>query len=237
MRITVLGTAIDRIGQLLADHREAVVGLETERYGAVIVTCAAKPAGARVHDVLVDELGPELVRTGVHSLPMILGTDLRRRGLMLATAESCTGGMIGSWLTDVSGSSAWYWGGVVSYANAAKTQLLGVSTRSLDQYGAVSEETARAMAAGIQALSDADIGLAVTGIAGPDGGSPEKPVGTVWIAIAASDDHTVGCRFSGDREMVRRKTASVALLAVERMLYDERPTTLSGGWVDRVRSW
>ncbi len=140
---------------------------------------------------------------------------LAAAGLVLVTAESCTGGLIGRYLTDVPGSSRWYWGGVVSYANAAKERMLGVPAAVLERYGAVSAETVVAMARGALAVSGAGLALAVSGIAGPDGGTPEKPVGTVWLATArpGGDPACVSCRFSGGRDAVRRKAAVAGLLA------------------------
>ena len=110
-----------------------------------------------------------------------LGLLLKNRGLSCATAESCTGGLIGATLTDIPGSSEWYRGGVISYANEAKTRLLGVSGAMLATRGAVSEEVALAMAQGACGVLCADVALASTGIAGPGGGSTAKPVGTVWL--------------------------------------------------------
>ncbi len=116
---------------------------------------------------------PELVLT--------LALELKRRGLMMATAESCTGGLIAGACTDVSGSSDWFERGFVTYSNAAKTELLGVPAELIHQHGAVSEPVARAMAAGALAHSPAQLAVAVTGVAGPTGGSADKPVGTVWF--------------------------------------------------------
>ncbi|OHX10863.1 damage-inducible protein CinA [Chromobacterium sphagni] len=142
-----------------------------------------------------------------------LGAILLGRGESVATAESCTGGLIAAALTDIPGSSAWFSHGIVSYGNQAKQQLLGVQASSLIDHGAVSEMVVREMAAGVQALADADWAVAVSGIAGPDGGSPEKPVGLVWLAIAHPGGQVEAwhCHFSGDREAVRLKTVQEAL--------------------------
>jgi len=131
----------------------------------------------------------------------------------VATAESCTGGWIAKCLTDVAGSSAWYRGGVVAYSNALKRHLLGVAPELLETYGAVSEAVALAMARGALAATGADEAVAVTGVAGPGGGSADKPVGTVWIARArrGGQPHAVHYRFDGDREAVRRATVAEAL--------------------------
>ena len=137
---------------------------------------------------------------------------LLQRGWMLATAESCTGGMIAAACTDIAGSSAWFERGFVTYSNAAKCELLGVDPALIDAHGAVSEPVARAMAAGALARSAAQVAVAVTGVAGPGGGSAEKPVGTVWFGFAFAIDgdtgalHSERCRFDGDRAAVRTAT-------------------------------
>lgn len=141
-----------------------------------------------------------------------LATVLRSRGLMLATAESCTGGLIAAACTELSGSSDWFERGFVSYSNAAKTELLGVPASLIAQHGAVSEAVARAMAAGALAHSRAACAVAVTGVAGPTGGSADKPVGTVWLAWAtAAGVQTEHHRFPGDRADVRQATVRRAL--------------------------
>lgn len=134
----------------------------------------------------------------------------------VATAESCTGGWIAKALTDVAGSSACFGYGVASYSNAAKRRLLGVGAETLERHGAVSEETVVEMARGVLELSDADYGVAVSGIAGPGGGSPEKPVGTVWFGWSTKAAQGVRVRtrreqLAGDREAVRRASVHIAL--------------------------
>ena len=150
-----------------------------------------------VNQVLVDRLAGELLN----------------RSARLTTAESCTGGWIAKTLTDMQGSSAWFEYGFVSYGNNAKQDLLSVPADTLEAHGAVSQETAEAMAQGALAAATADYSVAVTGIAGPDGGTVEKPVGTVWIAWAGPKHRVASCchRFEGDRDMVRRQTVSAAL--------------------------
>ncbi|HSN17251.1 MAG TPA: nicotinamide-nucleotide amidase [Gammaproteobacteria bacterium] len=142
-----------------------------------------------------------------------LGEKLGLRKLSLATAESCTGGWIGKVLTDVSGSSGWFERGFITYSNESKVAMLGVRQPSLDAYGAVSETVAREMAEGAAHWSRAQVAVAVTGIAGPDGGSLEKPVGTVWIAWRWADGKVEARHFlfEGDRESVRRQTVLAAL--------------------------
>ena len=142
-------------------------------------------------------------------LAEIAGDLLRAQKLTLATAESCTGGLIGHRLTDISGSSDYFVGGVVAYSNQVKEKLLGVSADTLTQYGAVSELTALEMARGVRRLLDSDIAVAVTGIAGPGGGSPEKPVGLVYIALSAGDQE-VCRRFVFDHDRAGNKSASAA---------------------------
>lgn len=112
---------------------------------------------------------------------------LKENGLTIATAESCTGGLIGKSLTDISGASSVYWGGVISYDNSVKENVLGVKKETLDTLGAVSYDTACQMAIGVKSLLKTDIGISTTGIAGPGGGTPQKPVGTVYVAIADKD--------------------------------------------------
>ncbi|WP_159877164.1 MULTISPECIES: nicotinamide-nucleotide amidohydrolase family protein [Aquitalea] len=145
-----------------------------------------------------------------------LGEQLLQRGETIATAESCTGGMIAAALTDIAGSSAWFGYGMVSYSNQAKQDLLGVSAVTLEAHGAVSEAVVREMVAGARERAAADWAVAVSGIAGPGGGSAAKPVGTVWLAIAGPGGAGrvfVRC-FSGDRAAVRLQTVQVALTAV-----------------------
>ncbi|MFP4500081.1 MAG: CinA family protein [Candidatus Hydrogenedentota bacterium] len=138
--------------------------------------------------------------------------QLAPRGRTLATAESCTGGLIAGTLTDVAGASSVFVGGVVAYTNTIKERLLGVPSDALAQDGAVSEAVARAMAAGARKRLGATYAVAVTGIAGPGGGTEEKPVGLVYIAVACPEDVTVHRhQFAGDRGAVRRQTVDAAL--------------------------
>lgn len=149
-----------------------------------------------------------------------LAASLQDRRLMLMTAESCTGGWIAKVLTDLPGSSAWFHAGLVTYSNAAKQALLGVNQATLERTGAVSEETVLEMVAGALARSGVDAAVAVTGIAGPDGGSADKPVGTVWIGWMrrGADPCARLFRFSGDREAVRRQTVAAALSGLRKNL-------------------
>ncbi len=149
----------------------------------------------------------------LEALSRRVGEALRERSLTLATAESCTGGWVAAVVTHTAGSSAWFDRGFVTYANEAKTAMLGVRPETLQTHGAVSLETAREMAAGALANSNALISLAITGIAGPTGGSPDKPVGTVCFAwcLRGQAPEAERCRFSGDREAIRRQAVIHAL--------------------------
>ena len=145
-------------------------------------------------------------------LVLDLARELKARGHTMATAESCTGGLIAGACTEVSGSSEWFERGFVTYSNAAKTELLGVPVELIAQHGAVSEPVARAMAAGALAHSPAQLAVAVTGVAGPTGGSADKPVGTVWFGWATpAGTFTEHQRFDGDRAAVRAATVRPAL--------------------------
>ena len=149
----------------------------------------------------------------LHQLAIELGDKLRVRGWMLATAESCTGGWVGQLVTAIPGSSQWYERGFITYANAAKVEMLGVPEATLATYGAVSEETAAAMAAGALANSHAQAALAISGIAGPGGGTPQKPVGLVCYGWALADGTVMSstCRLDGDREEIRSRAVAAAL--------------------------
>lgn len=149
-----------------------------------------------------------------------VGEVLRERGWRLSTAESCTGGWIAKLMTDIAGSSEWFEAGVVSYSNAAKQKLLSVPAGHLRDHGAVSEPVARAMAEGARARIGGDIAVAVTGVAGPGGGTADKPVGTVWFAWARRGGTTEAeqMRFPGDRDAVRRATVAHALDRVLRLV-------------------
>jgi nicotinamide-nucleotide amidase len=144
---------------------------------------------------------------------------LRAGDRRLATAESCTGGWVAKVCTDLAGSSQWFECGFVTYSNAAKMRDLGVSEGTLANHGAVSEATVREMAAGALRVSGADIAIAISGIAGPDGGTPAKPVGTVWFGLASREGSQIGAVaevqvFVGDRELIRRRSVERALQLV-----------------------
>ena len=150
------------------------------------------------------------------SLAAEIGALLKAKNARLALAESCTGGLIAKTVTDVAGSSDWFDRGLVTYSNAAKQDLLGVSADVLAQFGAVSRECCEAMARGLMVMTPADWGIAVTGIAGPGGGSPEKPVGLVWLGWVHRHG-SVECRslqLGGSREQIRSASAKAALLGL-----------------------
>lgn len=142
-----------------------------------------------------------------------VGVALGQLGATLTTAESCTGGWIAKVITDVSGSSAWFERGFVTYSNEAKHQMIGVDSGTLETHGAVSEAVVREMAQGALYAAAADYAVAVSGIAGPNGGSAEKPVGTVWFGFASKKEGTVAHHqcFDGDRDSVRRQATEYAL--------------------------
>lgn len=149
----------------------------------------------------------------------MVGQRLQQRGWMLATAESCTGGLIAAACTDVAGSSAWFERGFVTYSNAAKTDLLGVPPALIATHGAVSESVVRAMAQGAAQRAGVPVALASTGIAGPGGGSPDKPVGTVWLGWFVQGHCTAQCyQFAGERQAVRQQAVAQALQELARLL-------------------
>lgn len=144
-----------------------------------------------------------------------VGVALKAHGMMLATAESCTGGGIAQAVTRISGSSAWFDRGFVTYSNAAKEEMLGVSPETIARHGAVSEATVREMAAGALQYSRAQVSVSVSGIAGPTGGTAEKPVGTVWFAWATDGMVRTACHhIDGDRDAIRVKAVRIALQGI-----------------------
>ena len=156
------------------------------------------------------------------SLEEVVGNRLRELGLTLATAESCTGGLLGHRITGVSGSSDYYLGGVVSYNNKAKMELLGVKKQTLEKFGSVSEETVREMAQGVKSLFKTDLGISISGIAGPTGGSPEKPVGLIYIGLSSEKEVTIKkFNFFRDRDSNKRISSQVALNMIRLALKNE----------------
>lgn len=147
---------------------------------------------------------------------------LMQRGLHIACAESCTGGLIGHLLSDTPGSSAYFMGSVVSYANSIKTGVLGVDQRNIEQHGAVSQEVSTAMLSGVLKLTHADVGVATTGIAGPSGGTPEKPVGTIWITVGSKTSQESRClHFGFGRQANKMLGAKAALFMLRSFIHDK----------------
>ena len=185
---------------------------------------AATAALEAVESRVTAALGDDCYGRDGETLEQVVGWRLRERGLTVATAESCTGGLVGHRLTNVAGSSAWFERGVVVYSNRAKQELLGVPDDVLKAHGAVSAPCAEAMARGICAAARTPCGVAITGIAGPDGGTPQKPVGTVFIGVAVGGEVTARrFRFSGDRAAVKWQSAQMALDMLRRKLGGSRP--------------
>ncbi len=191
---------------------------------SVRVVVQGDPAVARerlatVGDRLRAAIGSYCYGEGAVTLEETVGRLLRERGRTVATAESCTGGLVAHRLTNVSGSSAYVLGGIVAYANDAKRELLGVNAATLEAHGAVSEETAAEMAAGARRALGADVAISTTGVAGPDGGTAEKPVGTVCLGLASAEE-TVAARYQlwGTRDWVKLLASQVALEWVRRHL-------------------
>ena len=148
----------------------------------------------------------------IESLSRTIGELLQQRGLTLAVAESCTGGMLGAYITDISGSSAYFEGGAIAYSNTAKERVLGVPAATLKHHGAVSRDTAIAMAREVRRLLRTDLALSVTGVAGPTGGTPQKPVGLVYVALASAQEaQCKEFRWKGDRGQNREWSARAAL--------------------------
>lgn len=196
------------------------ITLRAEADTAKAASGLLEPATRAVQDCL----GDYIYSSGTSCIHEVVAALFREQGLTLALAESCTGGLISKLITDVPGSSTFFLESAVTYSNAAKVRQLGVNAALLEKYGAVSSECASAMAKGVRLSAGSDLGLAVTGIAGPDGGTEEKPAGTVYISLAAAD----GCwtkryRFHGSREEVRTLTAWTALDWLRRYHLKLRP--------------
>lgn len=165
------------------------------------------------------DLNMEIETQDIFELATLVGQELKKHGLILATAESCTGGGVAQAITEVAGSSAWFDCGFVTYSNEAKMAMLKVPAEVLDQYGAVSNETAAAMCVGALNHSLATVALSTTGIAGPDGGVAGKPVGTIYFGWTRGNVTEVECMlFSGDRRSIREQTVRHALRGLLKLL-------------------
>ncbi|WP_110643536.1 CinA family protein [Salinicola sp. CPA57] len=180
-----------------------------------------------------DSILPHDTELGAYELSRRLGKVCLARGVRVTAAESCTGGGVASAITAIAGSSAYFETGYVTYANTSKQRLLGVSRATLDAHGAVSEATVREMVVGACRDSGAELGVSVSGVAGPDGGTPDKPVGTVWFAWGNERHQRVCCHhLPGDRQGVREQAVSVALAGLIEALTDDdsdgAPVTAKG---------
>jgi len=200
------------------DFPEILVKLRAEGDDEIHITAALDNACRKAREKLAGYIFAEDGET----IDSVVAALLRERGITLSLAESCTGGLLAKRITDIPGSSAYFLEGAVTYADAAKTRILGIPPDLVREKGAVSSEVAVAMAEGIRQRSGSDLALAVTGIAGPAGGSEEKPVGTVFIALA----HRAGCqaeryRFFGNRQEIRTITAFTALDRLRRHLLSQ----------------
>ncbi len=229
MTESALGQALEGIEAqfrgVLIGYRASYPEVELKVLARADSESAAIQLAERAADEVKRRVGQVIYGDRDDNYPGAVGRTLRDRGLTLAIAESCTGGMLGAMLTSVPGSSEFLLLDAVVYANAAKTRVLGVSEEVLRAYGAVSEETATAMVRGVLRTSGADLGVSVTGIAGPGGGSDEKPVGTVWIAVGRRDGPIAARHFlfRGDRERIRTISAYSALRLVRELACGRDP--------------
>jgi nicotinamide-nucleotide amidase len=220
------GTPESAVAQALAeaggdgDGVEATIcAREFEIHVDLVVEPGAEERAAEIASSLRRSLGSHLFGEDQRTVAEIVLDLCRSRRLTLATAESCTGGLVSARLTAVPGASAAFLGGVVAYANDVKRVALGVTAKLLEEHGAVSAEAAKAMAHGVRERLGADVGVAVTGVAGPDGGTEEKPVGLVFVhAVGPDGEEARRTELPGDREMVRGRATAAALHLVRRLL-------------------
>lgn len=228
--LKVLGLGESQVEEILADIIKNPAGCSMAlmaKAGEIHIRVTAEGCNvehsenilAQLTDKIINLLGNYIYGFDDDTLQQITSQMVRDSGKKIAFAESCTGGLLSKMITDLPGSSEYFWGSVISYSNGAKVKLLGVKEQTLDTFGAVSEQTAREMAFGIINKSGADIGAAITGIAGPDGGTPEKPVGLVYIAVAEARECKVKeLHFVGPRDAVRVLSAKSALDMVRKHL-------------------
>jgi len=215
-RLGELGRGVDGMPVAFLPGWEGVDLRITSR-GLSAADAAAQLDGAET--LLREVAGPVVYGSQGDELAALVLDMCRERGLRIATAESCTGGMLGALITKIPGSSDVYVGGIIAYANEVKVSQLGVREATLAEYGAVSEQVAREMAEGAQRALGTSLGVGITGIAGPGGGSPEKPVGTVWIAVSGiGDTRSTGRVYVGDREEVRQRATQASLDLIRRSL-------------------
>jgi len=224
-------------GTLEAELARTLRRVEDQLTGLEVTTCLrdgeleivtrygpdAEPAYARLHQVITEDFGDTLYSTGP-TLDGLVAAALADRGWTVGVGESCTGGLLTARLTEVPGSSSWVLGGVTAYANGAKEQLLGVPGATLATVGAVSPEVALELAAGARARFGADVGVGVTGIAGPDGGTADKPVGTVHLAVTGPEGQLQkSVVLPGSRNAVRQRTTTLALQLLRQLLLGGPP--------------
>jgi nicotinamide-nucleotide amidase len=231
--LRVIGLGESRVAELLADSLaeqtnptiaplaqtgEMVLRITAHGTDRTTVDRLLSTTAEKIYAVLGDAIYGEDGET----LESVIGGMLGKRGLTIATAESCTGGLVGHRITNVPGSSSYFLGGVVSYSNEAKSDLIGVDPRLIEEHGAVSEAVAKAMAVGAAKRFGTDYAVAITGIAGPDGGTPEKPVGLTYIAVVGPDSpNKPSCTrytFGGEREIIKWRASHAALDLVRRSL-------------------
>ena len=224
---SIAGMGESLVEKAIGEKVLAIPGVELgycARPGEVEVRVIGDPNAIQAADAIIrGELGLSIFSDNDETLEEVVVRLLKQRKQTLATAESCTGGLIANKITNVSGASEVFLAGYVTYANSAKSDVLNVDSKLIDKDGAVSETVARAMAEGARARAASTFGLATTGIAGPTGGSDEKPVGTVYIALASGDSETVARKFlfPTDRETFKQLAAQAALDPLRRRLLKE----------------
>ncbi len=219
-------SAVNQTIEDVLKREEPVLGLTAKETGVDIRIVSHQPSAEqaqalvdRTEAFIREKLGDAVYSVDGQSMEEVVGALLKQRRLKLSVAESCTGGLIGARITNISGSSEYFERGVVTYSNVSKTELLGVPADLIAARGAVSSEVAAAMAQGIRERAKTDLGLSVTGIAGPEGGTELKPVGLVYTALASSKGvKTMEHRFLGDREQIRLRSSQMALDMVRRYL-------------------
>ena len=222
----IAGVGESLVEKAIGEKVLAIPGIELgycARPGEVEVRIIGGPNALQAADpILRRELGISIFSDNDEPLEAVVVRLLKQRKEMLATAESCTGGLIASKITNVSGASEVFSAGYVTYANSAKSDILNVDSKLIDKYGAVNEAVARAMAEGARTRAASTHGLATTGVAGPTGGSDEKPVGTVYIALASEGSETVARKlfYPTDRETFKQLTAQAALDLLRRRLLE-----------------
>jgi len=227
------GTPESAVAEALADAggdgngvEVTICAREFEIHVDLVVEPGAEERAAAISGSLREQLARYLFSEDERTISEIALDLCRARGLTLATAESCTGGMVAARLTSVPGSSDVFVGGVVAYANTVKASELGVAQEVLEQHGAVSAETAAAMAHGVRARLGVDVGVAVTGVAGPDGGTEEKPVGLVFVhAVGPDGEEARRTELPGDRDMIRGRATAASLHLVRRLLESRHTST------------